>query len=76
MSEPFLNAQERDNPLWRKMQKRFEERLEKLRKQNDDSNLDPMKTARLRGQIAEVKLMLGLDKPPPESDKDDSKFKD
>lgn len=41
-----------------------EARLASLRLKND-GDLDPIQTARLRGQIFELKQLLELDKPPP-----------
>lgn len=43
------------------MKKHLEQRLEVLRAQND-GDLNPEKTAKTRGQIAEVKRILSLDK--------------
>ncbi len=71
----FLTEQERGSALWAKIKKHYEARLQELREEND-SDKDDIKTAKQRGRIAEVKLVLGLDKPPPATEKDDSRFKD
>lgn len=64
MTGPFLNQTERDSALWKKLQAHFEARLATLRARND-AELDPVKTARLRGRIAELKttLLLAQDGP-------------
>ena len=46
---------------WNALKKHLEQRLEVLRAQND-GDLNPEKTAKKRGQIAEVKRILSLDK--------------
>lgn len=48
---------------WAKLVSHMERRLQTLREQND-GQLDGDKTARLRGQIAEVKGLLALGHPP------------
>lgn len=62
MNEPVLTDGDSFNPLWLKLKAHFEARLEVLRSQND-GNLDPEATAKMRGRIAEVKYFIGLDKP-------------
>ena len=54
-----LAAGDRINPLWRAIEAHLTDRLATLREQND-SDKSPDKTAHLRGQIAEVKLLLAL----------------
>lgn len=71
----FLTEQERGSALWTKIKKHYETRLQTLRTEND-ANLDDIKTAKQRGRIDEVKLLLGLEKSPPAAEKDDSRFKD
>ena len=57
----MLTPQERDTHVFRKLMKHFNERLNALRASNDGP-LDPHKTAEIRGRIAEVKGLIGLDK--------------
>lgn len=40
------------------LRRRLEERLESLRLQNDDPSRDAVRTAELRGRIAEIKALL------------------
>jgi hypothetical protein len=54
---------EASTPLWIALRQHYERRLHSLRSQNDSMTLDPIKTAELRGRIAEVKALLNLDKP-------------
>jgi hypothetical protein len=62
MNEQFtLGKADRVSSTWNALKKHLEQRLEVLRAQND-GDLTPEKTAKLRGQIAEVKRILGLDK--------------
>ena len=59
-----MSLQERDSPVFRKLVKHYQERLNELRVQNDK----PMtleQTAHIRGQIAEAKQFLMLDKDQP-----------
>ena len=58
-----LNQIEASTPLWHLLRAHYEARLANLRGQNDNPNNDPTKTAFLRGQIAEVKALLTIDKP-------------
>ena len=55
----ILTIEERRSPLWRKLAEHYESRLESLRNQNDGDRAD-VDTAKLRGRIAEVKLLLSL----------------
>lgn len=63
MSEPFLNDVERDSVVWEKIEAHYRQRLDELRQQND-SSLDGIKTAELRGRIREVKRLLSMHKEP------------
>lgn len=67
MAAPVLTPSEADNPVWQKVKAHLEKHLATLRAQNDKS-LDHDKTAFKRGRIAEVKRMLELDKPLPETE--------
>lgn len=65
MKETFkLTEHERLNPVWPKLMKYFEARLQSLRERND-ANSDPQVTAMLRGRIAELKAVMNLDKEMP-----------
>lgn len=65
MNEPkpplVLSAEERRSPLWKKLKDHWQERLEVLRKQNDGDRPET-ETAKLRGQIAECKALLWLER--------------
>lgn len=62
MADKFhLAEHERHSALWRALMRRCEDRLTELR-QSNDADRDPEATARIRGQIAEVKAFLALDK--------------
>lgn len=67
---PLIAEHERGSPQWQKVRKYAEERLELLRRRND-SDMDERKTARLRGSIRELKNLLALDQPVPETEADD-----
>lgn len=69
--DPFITEIESNSALWLKIKAHYEARLQTLREQND-ADRDPDKTAKLRGRIAEVKALLGLDAPPPAAEKNDS----
>ena len=57
----ILTEADRHNPLWTRLKKHYEERLHNLRAKNDNSELDPLKTAAIRGEIAGIKEFLKLD---------------
>lgn len=59
MNEPVLTLEDRRNHVWVKLRKHLEERRETLRRKND-ADLDERRTARLRGQIAEITTLLAL----------------
>lgn len=65
LEEPFdLSEADKMNPLWLRMEPYLAKRLSKLRAQND-ADLDPEETAKLRGKISELKTMLNLAKAKP-----------
>jgi hypothetical protein len=64
MATEKLNPAEAQTALWLKLKGRAEQRLQALRAKND-GNLDPVATAKVRGQITEIKSFLELDKPTP-----------
>ena len=57
-----LTPQERDSALWKKLKEHYEGKLSVRRLQNDGDK-DEIETSRLRGRIAEIKELLGLDAP-------------
>lgn len=58
-----ITPADRTNPLWHKLMRMWQERLNELRMQND--KLQPEEsTAMLRGRIAEIKAMIGKDDEP------------
>lgn len=57
----MIDKIERETALWAKIRAHYEERLLTLRMQNDgDKSQD--ETAKIRGRIAEVRLLLNMDK--------------
>lgn len=64
-----LTPHEAQSAVWKKVKEVLNERLDKHRASND-KNLDEVSTAKLRGQIAEIKFLLDLDKPNPAPTKD------
>jgi hypothetical protein len=64
MSKLFIEPHEAKTALWIKIKAHMESRLDVARKQND-SNLDAVQTANMRGRITELKSFLALDIPPP-----------
>ena len=63
MSRLIINDTEKGQPLWAKINKHLEDRLDTLRRQND-GDLTEVETARLRGCIQEVKALMGADEDP------------
>jgi hypothetical protein len=55
-----ISEHEARSALWVKLAKHLEARLDVARRQND-KEIDAVSTARLRGRIAEIKYLLGLD---------------
>jgi hypothetical protein len=58
-----LESSERSSPLWTKLMDHFEERVLTLSKDNENDH-DPVKTARIRGEIAALRKLMRLDLPP------------
>ena len=70
MTDPFiLSLVERDSPLWRRLMGYYEARLKRLRIEND-ADKTPEATAKQRGRIEEVKLMMALNNDQPIIDPD------
>jgi hypothetical protein len=63
VSDFKLTPADRMSPLWRALHEHLTNRLATLRAQND-ADATPEKTARLRGQIAEVKALLAMNEEP------------
>lgn len=55
----ILSEEEKRNPLWTRLMKHFEERLQELRLMNDATRSE-VDTANLRGKIAEIKELIRL----------------
>lgn len=61
---PFaLTISDRQSDLWKRLEAYWKVRVEMLRSQNDGDK-DPIPTAKLRGQIAELKTTLALGRDP------------
>jgi hypothetical protein len=64
---PFaLTDQERVTPLWIRLMAHFDDRLRRLRLQNDNATLTAEQTAAIRGEIACVKALQRLNTPRPD----------
>ncbi len=61
-----LSESEKQSGQWGRLSLHLEERLDALRKQNDDPGKTEADTAFLRGQIAEIKRLIELGKTRPE----------
>ena len=55
----LLDLNDRQSPTWRKLRDHFEQRLQELREKNDN-DLGELATAKLRGQLAEIRYLLAL----------------
>ena len=73
--EPTLTEMDRHSATWKKLQAHYEDRLAKLRVEND-GRLNADDTARLRGRIHECKALLALGTDRPVIDGDGDTFKD
>ena len=64
MNDIQLTLAERESPLWKKIEKYLDARIDQHRRKNDN-DLDDLKTATLRGEIRECKalLSLGMERP-------------
>lgn len=62
-----LEKIELQSAVWLKLQQHMEDRLDQLRQQND-GDLDPIATARVRGRVAMVKELLDLGRPDQEQE--------
>lgn len=62
-----LEKHETQTPLWMKIEEHLKARIETLRRMND-ADLDPAKTARIRGRIAEARRLLSLAEDAPVTD--------
>ncbi|HEY5808155.1 MAG TPA: hypothetical protein VIT67_09325 [Povalibacter sp.] len=59
-----LTHEEKNSPLWHRLRTHLEERIAKLREENDKTQT-PEGTERLRGKIAALKELRDLEKPAP-----------
>jgi len=57
-----LNSLEAQTPLWRTLKQHLEQRRDQLRSQNESTTLDATATAVLRGRIAELRLLMAIDR--------------
>lgn len=57
----MLNQEDFKTPEWRRIKDHLMTRIDLLRTMNDGDQ-DPIKTANIRGAIAELKALLALDK--------------
>lgn len=55
----LLDLNDRNSPTWRKLRDHLQDRLQSLRARND-SDLDPIQTAKLRGEIKAIRNTLAL----------------
>lgn len=64
MSDFQLTHIERESPLWKKIERFLNDRIDTHRSANDN-DLDPAKTAELRGRIRECKALrsIGMERP-------------
>lgn len=60
-----LDQADKNSAAWQKVTSHLEARLDELRQQND-GNLDPIATARIRGKIELAKELLAPNKARPE----------
>lgn len=60
-----IDEGEKLTPLWAKLMKYWQARLDKLHL-HLERNLDAEETAKTRGQIAELRAYMSLNKPPPQ----------
>ena len=67
----MLTEHDLSSEVWLKIEKHLNTRLEQRRRDNDSDSLDEIKTARLRGRIAEIKDLLAFGKPKPEQEEED-----
>lgn len=66
MSKIAFSPAERHSAAWAKIEEYAQNQLNILRKKNDNPDLDPTKTAILRGQIKEIKSILAFGEVEPE----------
>jgi len=57
----ILTSAEQQSEVWFKIKEHYESKLNDYRKMNDSISLDIVKTATIRGKIAEVKAILSLE---------------
>jgi hypothetical protein len=70
MTKCFIEPHEAAKPEWKKLKAHMEARQQTLRTRLE-GDLNEVETAKVRGQLVEIKLFLALDKPPPSFKSDD-----
>jgi hypothetical protein len=62
-----LAPEERNSPLWQRLMSHFEDRIQRLRAENDNQSNSAERTAAIRGEIASLQGLQRLNTPrPPE----------
>lgn len=62
MTQFKLEEHEINSPLWQKLKKHYENKLESLRISNDSDSTE-LQTAKRRGKISEIKQFLAIGNP-------------
>ena len=75
MTESVLTEGDRNNATWKRLEKHLQEKLARLREQND-KDMPERTTVRLRGHIECVKEILSLGTVTPIVPSEDDIFKD
>lgn len=75
MSEPLLTKMDRDSAAWKKIDQYIDERIAKLRTEND-GDLTKKQTQKVRGRIQELKELKKLGADPKILLDDNEFFKD
>jgi len=61
-AKPVLDANDLRSSTWVKLRAHLNEELARMRIKNDNDSYDAVETAKIRGDIARLKKMLGLEK--------------
>ena len=62
-----LSLVERQDPVWQRLCAHMQERIDQLRRENDQ-DLTEVKTATIRGRISALTALLALDKEAPQTE--------
>jgi hypothetical protein len=65
MSAFALSSGEKQSVAWRRLLEHMKRERDELREKNDSPKLDPVQTADVRGRIAQLTELIGLDAPTP-----------